>query len=662
MAIALTGNDKFDIEAGVYTPLKFDSEKRSKRNVLHHLLGFVLAAVGLYTLTTNTAAQNVIPSIFAVFAPAPVVLPVEVFEIAPPLTVPASAYVSSYLLFNDSAVVDGLKTKYVAPKVFNFTQGFLTLNFSVPASAAPVSAPVVELSVDGTPVWRSSTPYAKVDADVYTSTTKNVTELLSLFESSSKVVFSVLEEGDAPVSASLELVLFNDTSAAPAKRAGTVAVASYFASEGPASLAAASYFASEGPASLVVPLQKKAIELPASEFSVSLPQLNSNVTSAKISLFASASKDEVEFYKNDIAALGVPVTANGPVRQLNVFVAGVYVGTVSPKPTLFHADKLTTDAGKLWSPLADSGSFTGFTYDIDLVAVLPLLWEGPQTLDIALVSPVDAANGPVPAVAHPVSATTNLLAGSWFVSGSLLAWENPLVSFSVGEVVLTNSSQLDSGVSIAPPAVSPWQPKLSNTIVRSTIKSTIESLFNFTLIDNTTASYAVVANSSAALVLTKQRKESKIPVGPPGGPEKTEDTTSAFYIGTNKFKLDVQDPLTNLTLYSKSVKSAYPLTISDSIKNSPITGPSSSFSAKIGIDIKTKINAAAGPKLKIDELVKLDDITGATTDVKVMISEPGSLPFSREVEVVNGTIVKDLSFPLVKTDEFTLVGELVGYF
>lgn len=639
MAIKLTGNDKLssDIEAQAYTPLKLGGDKRpaySKRFILNCALGFLLVVVAIYTLSARVVpCAGMIPALFALVAPAPVVPPVEVFEVAPPLTVPASAYVSSQLLFNNSAIADGLKAKYVAPKDFNFTQGFLTLNFSVEAQAAPVTAPVVELTVDGVPIWRSSTPYAKTDAAVYTSTTKNVTEFLSLFEKKSHVVLSVLEEGDAPVTASLELVLFNDTTASTKKSAK-------------APVPVSSYFAADGPASLVVALQKKAVELPADSFSVSLPQLNSNVTSAKISLFASASDEEAEFYKNDIAALGAPVTSNGPVRQLNVFVADIYVGTISPKPTLFHADKLTADGQQLWTPLADSGSFTGFTYDIDLVAVLPLLWEGPQTLDIALVSPVDAANKVpgVPALAHPVSAVTNILAGSWFVSGSLLAWENPLVSFAEGAVVVTNSSQLDSGVAVAPPAVSPWQPKISNQIVRSTIESSIESLFNFTLVDNTTASYNVVANSSAVLVLTKQKRESKTPMGPPGsGADKTEDKTTSFYIGSNKFKLDVQDPLSNLTVFSKSVKSAYPLTISDETKDSPITGPSSTFSARISIDIKTKIDAATGPSLKIDELVTLDDITGATTDVKVKVSEPGSLPFSKEVEVINGTVVKDLT-------------------
>lgn len=657
MTIRLTGKDKLsnDIEAGVYTPLKVDTDKRprhSKRYFANCLLGFLLLSAAIYFLHFEVVPGFIVlPAIFSIFAaPAPVIPPVQIFEITPPLTVPASAYVSSQLLFNNSALVDGLKTNYAAPNFFNFTQGFLTLNFSVEAQAVPVSAPVVELTVDGVPIWRSSTPLSKADVAVFTTTTKNVTEFLSLFEENAKVVFSVLEEGNAPVTASLELVLFNDTTAGPAKKAA------------PVGTPVSAYFSPQGPASLVVPLQKKAVELPAGLFSASLPKLNSNVTTAKISLFVSASKDEVEFYKNDIAALGSPITSNGPARQLNIFVADVYVGTVSPKPTLYHADKLTKDAGQLWTPLTDSGSLSGFTYDIDLVAVLPLLWEGPQNLEIALVSPVDAANKVpgVPALAHPVSATTNLLTGSWFVSGSFLAWENLLVSSAVGAVALTNSSQLDSGVLVVPPVVSPWQPKISNQIIRSTIKSTIESSFNFTLVDNSTASFNVVANSSAVLVLTKQKKESKIPVGPPGsGAEKTEETTSTFYIGSNKFKLGVQDRLTNLTVFSKSVKSSYPLTISENIKSNPITGPSSIFSAKISVDIKAKIDGAAGPSLKIDELVKLDDITGATTDVKVKISEPGALPFSKEVEVVNGVVVKDLS---MGSFDFTELPEAIEEF
>lgn len=654
MPIRLTENDKLtgDIEAGMHRPL--DRSRWSKRVLVNGVLGLLLVTVGLFSLHSRTSSPfGVFAGLLSLFAPvAPVVPPVEVFEIAPPLTVPVSAYNASQLLFEDEELVDGLKAKYKAADVFNFTQGYLTLNFSVGAQPAPVAAPVVELTVAGVPIWRSSTPYARADAAVFSSTSKNVTEYLSLFEENAKVVLSVLEDSTVPVNVSLELVLFNDSTASTKKLVGTPTPVS-------------AYFASEGPASLVVPLQKKVVELPAEEFSVSLPQVGSNVTALKVSLFVSASKEEAEFYKNNIVGLGSPVTANGPVRQLNVFVGDIYVGTVSPKPTLFHPDLLTEDGQQLWSPLADSGSFTGFTYDVDLVGVLPLLWEAPQTLSIALVSPIDTANKVpgVPAVAHPVSAVSNVLAGTWFVSGSLLAWENPLISFASGDIVLTNSSQLDTGVLVAPPAVSPWQPTIKNQIVRSNIKSTIESLFNFTLADNTTASYTVVTNSSAVLVLTKQEKESKIPVGPPGsGSEKKEDTSSSFYIGGSKLKLEVKDPITNLTIYSKSIKSSYPLSIKESTKDDPITGPTSSFSAEFGYDVKTKIDAKAGPSLKVDELVKLDAIVGATTDVKVKISQPGALPFSREVEVVNGTVVKDLALGFWGSEEVEIAEQFLSDF
>lgn len=660
MAITLTGNDVLskDIEAGVYTPLKFDSKRTSTRSIVNALLVLLLASVGAYLVfskLTGTSVVQVLPAIWSMVVPAPLVPVVQVFEIIPLFAVPAASYVSSLLIFNNSAVAEGLKAKYHAPEVFNFTGGFLTLNFSVDAQAAPVSSPIVEISVGGTPIWRSATPGSRADADVITSTTKNITEYLSLFENNLTVTFAVLEAGNSPVTASLELVLFNDTTTIaekkPKKPIGNPSVSALFTAY--------------GPASEIFPLQKKAVELPAETFSVTLPQLASNVTSAKISLFVSASDEEAEFYKKDIAAVGEPVTANGPVRQLNLFVSGIYVGTVSPKPTLFHADKIVEDGAKFWTPVADSGSFSGFTYDVDLVAILPLLWENKQTLEIAIVSPVDSANkapGVPAALPHPVDAVTNLVSGTWFVSGNLLVWESSLISAAVGAVVSSNSSQLDLGVVIAPPSFTPWQPKVKKEIIRSTIDSVINTSFNFILADNTTASYNLKANSSSALVLTKQVKETKTPMGMPGsGLEATEESASLFSIGTNDFTIEVTEPATNMTLFTKSVGAAYPLSVKSSTKTNPYKpAPETKFSAKLRTGLNTKINSVAGPFIRVDELLKLDDITGSTTDVKVSISDAGKKFFSRDVEVVNGTIISDIEIgPLALSGVF---GDIMEFF
>lgn len=631
MTIKLTGKDYLDIEAGVYTPIKVESRRSrpAKRVLLHCLLGALLLAAAAHQYG-RTAFSSVLVPVFALLAPAPVVPPVSVFEIVPKVPIAPSAYTSSHLLFNASTIADGLKTKFHAPEVFNFTGGYLTLNFSVEAQPAFVSSPVVEISVGSSPIWRSATPGARADAAVVSSTTKNITEYLSLFQENQKVTFAVLEAGDAPVSVSLELVLYNDTSAA--------SVAS-------GQVSASALFTSVGPASSVYALQKKVVSLPSESFSVDLPQLNSNVTTAKVSLFASASEDEVEFYKASIAGVAEPVDGNGPVRLLNVFVGGIYAGSVQPKPTLFHADKITTGGEKLWTPVVDSGSFSGFTYDVDLIAVLPLLWKGPQTLDIVIVSPVDASTGGSPPVGHPPSAVTNLLSGSWLVSGNFLAWESLFVAAAVGSVVSTNSSQLDSGVVVAPPVFSPWQPKVKNTVVRTSVEGTITSSFKFTLVDNSTAIYNVVANSSSVGVLTKQESTKTTPVGPPGsGAELSETLAAAFFIGASSFELDVQNPLTNMTLFKRSIKADYPLTINTSTKTDYAGVETSKFSADIGIGLESKVNEEVGVSLKIDEKLRIDDIVGTSTDVRVRLSDEKVKYFSREVQVVNGHVVSDLPF------------------
>lgn len=630
-----------DLEA--YVPLKIDlhAPKKSvcnRKTVLLVVGALLLSAVVLRTSPSPAIALVALASLGGFAVPPPSVPPVNVFEVLPPLAAPAGAIVSSVLLLNNTQLEDGLKVKYAAPKNFTYTGALVTLNVTVPAlapgeSAVPATS-VVEISVGDSPLWRFSTPNARADAPVFASTTKNVSDYLELFTEKSKVHFSVLE-GSAVVNASLELTLYSD--AVPSA----------------AAVGVDALFSTTGPASDVFALQKAPVKVPGATFVAELPQVAANVTAARVSLFVSAADAEIEFYKKDIAALGEPVTTNGPARQLNVFVGGVYVATVSPKPTLFHADKLSPKGDRLWTPVADSGSFSGFTYDVDLVAVLPLLWELEQDLEIFVVSPVDAANKVpgVPAVPKLVTPGSNLVSGSWFISGNLLVWENSLVADSFGEIVLTNSSQLDSGVLVAPPAVTPWQPKLKTENLRSTIDSTIASFFNYTLVDGTFATFNVVANSSSAFVLSKTERNTTTPIGPPGsGAEIVSLGLSEFYLGASEFDLEVQDPLTNVTVYSKSIKAAYPLSVLSTIDSKPV-GVSEKLSYKIGIDLKTKVNKIAGAGLKIDEKLAYDDLVGSSADIKFELSEGKTKVFSREVQVVNGTLTSDVTLHPVQIDE-----------
>lgn len=623
MAIRL-GKD--DIEAGAYEPFHFEKQSRSfKRSLISRVaLGFTLAMTAY--LSVSTLARNETVRVFlAEFVPAPIA-PTELFEVLPAFTAP-TLYNVTDLVFDAAPVTDGLVASYSAPDVFNFTGGYLTLNFSVPALANAGSS-VVEISVGSSPIWRSATPLAKAEGEVFTSTVKNVTEYLSLFESDAEVLVTVIE-GSSTATVTLELVLYAEPVAPVAPVFG---------------LPLASLFAPSGPASHVFALLEKPVTFPAEAFTATLPKLASNVTAATVSLFVSATEEEVDFYKSGISAVGGP-ESKGPFRQFNLFVGGVFVGSVNPKPTLFHADKLLESPTNPWTPVVDSGSYSGFTYDVDLVALLPLLWQAEQTLEIVVVSPITAADAtPIPAPAHPISSVTNIVSGSWVVSGNLLVWESPLVSSATGVVVTSESLQEDSAKVIAPPKVSPWQPALANLKATSSLNSTTTSTFNFVLADNTTSSFNVVANTSSLLFLTRQEMVLTTPIGPPGsGIEKSKSTTTSFALGYTKFDLEVQNAITNMTLFSSSSKTASPLNFRiESAKNA--TGAvTTSYKGDIDFSIKKKVNKIPVSSVEVEEKITLDSVLGTQIDASYKSKLPSK--YLRKVQVVNGVVVSDLETP-----------------
>lgn len=639
MAIQLTEKDdllqrQLDLELNQTKA----SKSRGLVNKLTMLLTGLLGGYFLFSTTPmveNFTGVSFISSLFAPIAPTVV----EVFEIQKDLAIPVDAFVSNITVFNGS-LTDGLKFKYHAPAEFNYTGAVLSLNFTN-NGLTPEKPVVAEISVGKSPIWRTSTPYAKLNTIATSLTLKNVTEVLSLFEKNQSITLNYLEGDAASVDVELVLSLFNDTLTAPVAAVPT------------APISVEALFSASGPADVVFPLTNagKPFKLPTDKFSVALPQLQSNVTFAKIELFASASEDEIAYFKNDIGAIGAPAT-NGPLRYLNIFINDAYIGSISPKPTLFHSNEISNNdnATNLWQPLADTGAFEGLSYEIDLVSVLPLLWSAGAKLDIQVVSPVSSANkapGVPAALPHPVLPNTNeITTGSWLLSGNLLAWESNVVNSAIGEVLFGESSQLDSAILIAPPAATPWQPSIKNQIVKTTIDTGVISQLNFTLFDNSTVNYTVEFNSSVHAFLTKQTKEIKKAAGPPGsGLGSTTKSTSITLITGIKFDYGVLDTATNLTLLTKNQTLDFPFTFSDSTIDSvtAIKGPSTtqSVKAEINSDIKTKVNGFKIDSYKVKEKVSLDEIIGATTDIKVQIQDVGELPFSREVEATNGVITKD---------------------
>lgn len=648
MAIQLTEKDdllqrQLDLELN-------KTKSSTSRSLINKLTMLVVGLLGGHLLFLQTPiAENFVGVSFisSLFAPiAPTV--VEVFEIQKELVIPVDAFVSNVTIFNGS-LTDGLEFEYSAPTDFNYTGAILSLNFTN-NGLTPEKPVIAEISVGQSPIWRTSTPYAKLNTIATSLTLKNVTEVLSLFEDNQTISLNYLEGDAASVDVQLVLSLFNDTLTAPVPAVPTVPIS------------VESLFSANGPADVIFPLTNagKPFKLPTDKFSVDLPKLESNVTFAKVELFASASEEEISYFKNDIGAIGAPAT-NGPLRYLNVFINDAYIGSISPKPTLFHSNEISNNDNttNLWQPLADTGSFQGLSYEIDLVSVLPLLWSTGAKLDIQVVSPISSANkapGIPAALPHPVLPNTNeITTGSWLLSGNLLAWESNVISNAIGEVLFGESSQLDSAILIAPPATTPWQPSIKNQIVKTTIDTGVISQLNFTLFDNSTVNYTVEFNSSVHAFLSKQTKEIKKVAGPPGsGLGSTTKSTALTLITGIKFDYGVLDTATNLTLLTKNQTLDFPFTFSETSIDSvtAIKGPSStqSVKAEINSDIKTKLNGFKIDAYKVKEKVSLDEIIGATTDIKVQIQDVGELPFSREVEATNGVITKDTDVSSLSED------------
>lgn len=618
-----------DLESGNQKPILASKRSSTIAKLLHSLL---LLIVGGLTASLIFSSKSSIPSckslvsFMSVFelgkapAPAPITPIIDVFEIEPPTLLAPTAYVSSQLLFNESALTNGLSVDFKTPDVFNFTGGLLTLNITNNDTTGPVaggSSPLVaEISIGDSAIWRTSTPYSRLNAITKTSTSKNITELLSLFESSQPIEITFLEGEASDISVSLELTLYNDT------------LTTVSSSKEDTPISFESLLTPSGPATNVFSLGET---VKSGKVSVEIPQVSSNTTSAKVSLFVSATEEEVTYYKNEISAIADPSKV-GPLRQINVFASSVnadsiFVGSITPKPTLFHSDAITDNDNStlFWSPLAETGSFTGLSYELDLISLLPLLWESSVSLEIVVVSPVDAK---VPSlVAHPVTETP-IKSGSWFISGNFLSWESPLISKASGLIDVSESSQLDSGVLIAPPALTPWQPSFKNQIVKSSIDSGVLSSFNFTLLDNSTLSYSVQTNSSAFSVSMKQHKKSI-----------SSELDSLIVISGNKIHYEVTDLLTDLIVFTKNQTATFPLTLSESTTSTPVS-ISTKIKANISSDFESDVNGVK-TKYHAKEKLSYDDIVGADTDITVEVYKPDSIPFMKEVEAVNGVIIKE---------------------
>ncbi|CUM64191.1 uncharacterized protein PRCAT00001785001 [Priceomyces carsonii] len=585
-------------------------KKSPLRKVMNFASIFMASVMGLMLLSNQVSNELTLPvaGIFGFLAPKePALAVVNIFEIETPLN--AVTVASSQVVFNDT-LVDGLSGKFKTSEDLNYTGAFLTLNLTNNLLENTTTPLVFEITADEYPIWRSSAPFGKDNTVTVSSTTKNVSEYLSLFESKRSFAVSILEGDATGIDIILEVSLTNDTIPANDKPFNPSDI-----------------FIAEGPASSVFALSKagKPYNLPNTDkFSISLPQLSTNSTAAKIEFFASASNEEKDYFKTETA----------PLRYLNVFVNDVYVGSVNPKPVLYHPEGLSEDAHKNFDPLVDYGTFTGLTYEINLLSVLPLLWEGDATVDVYVVSPTIDFTPGIPALPKPITKGANeITADSWFISGNLLAWESQNVTTSSGVVVDSAAIEITTGVLTSPPPVSPWTPKIKNEFVKDLIVSNVSSIVNFEFSDNTTVTYNITANSSINSILTKQEKSKQTKVGPPfgAGPVTTTDSLSLVLINNNKLSFDIVDNSTALSILSYKSESSFPVTLDITTKSSPVEGNSTDLRCDIKSKSSDSINGTIVNDFEVKEHLSSSVIIGLLTDVKYTDND-----FKREVQVVNG--------------------------
>lgn len=563
-------------------------------------------------------------SIVSFLAPAPAPPTVEVFEVLPPVVAPLASYQVATTLFNASALADGLSADWTAPADFNFTGALLTMNFSAPAGAAAV---VAELSIGDLPVWRTSTPHAAL-APSNLSTTKNLTEYLSLFTADSSIKLTILE-GTVPAGAEILLAatLYNDSltpTAAVPVAPGTP-------------IEAADIFTASGAADVVVPLSKdgKPFSLPVDDFVIDLPQFSENTTVAKLALFALATEEEARWYANAISAVPGDTTATGPVRLLNVYVDLVFVGAITPDPVLLTADKVSAnlDGSKAWTPLAAPGAFDALAYELELTSVLPLLWAGETVLTVEVVLPVKAANGPGPQLPVPVPApgTSAPVPAAWEVLGNLLAWELALVNATEGVVVGADSELSAKATIVAPPFAG-----FLNQVVRSKLKLGVVSQLNVTLVSGLVQSYNVLFNTSFTALLTSTKKT----IGA---------KTDLVVVNAADYKLDFTDLTTGTLVFTLELETAYPFTLKETLGGAS-PGAGAPIASELKFDIsnskKTEVNGLKDLNFRQETKVTITDIS-VDTDIKAsLLSASQPVPFKREVEAINGVITKDTAPPV----------------
>lgn len=607
-----------------------EKTRDSKPSVWRRMMGiFTFASVMIllyfsYQADVNYAINSTASAISNKFlqtapeepaVPAPII---KVFEIQPELKADKTSNTS--VVYENQQLSNGLSASFSSPKHAEYDGAFLTLNFTNSDNETQ-NVNVVEVYIDGHPVWRSSTPFGKPGFTTISSTTKDISKYLTLLEEKhSKFSVKVLEGSADNVNFSLAVTTTSSGKAKSAKHTP---------------ITVDSLFTPAGQADKLIPLTKSknvAFELSKEgKFQIELPRFNGKTSSAKLELFASTSKEEVDYFKKDDA----------PLRLLNIFINDQYISTISPKATLYHPGSI--DASDNFVPVADFGNFVGFTYEVDLVNALPLLWSGRTTLEVQVVSPVnDVDTAPVGSIdPHPkpiLKDENQIPVDSWFVSGNIFLWEHKAIVSSKGKIIEAVAEESVSGVYSKSPSYSPWAPSRKSEVVSDKISSNQSSIIKFSLKDNSTLSFIINQNLTISNVLTKLERSSKKTVGNPYAPGGIAETTNLELVLTNhqKVKFEFLNATSSETLLTVESSVSFPLTSSGKKTTQEGKDDKTTLNANIDTKIKKKVNGKAVHELTVSESLLNNQYVGTISNLKYKTEK-----FKKSLQVIKGHVIDD---------------------
>ncbi|KAG2731813.1 hypothetical protein G9P44_005400 [Scheffersomyces stipitis] len=112
-------------------------------------------------------------------------------------------------VYEKQKLANGLSATFSKFDDFEFDTVFLTLNFTNNDDDTD-NVNVIEISIDGRPVWRTSTPLSKSDTTTYSSTSKDISKYISLFgKNTNQFKVQILEGSHDKIRFALALSLAN---------------------------------------------------------------------------------------------------------------------------------------------------------------------------------------------------------------------------------------------------------------------------------------------------------------------------------------------------------------------------------------------------------------------------------------------------------------------